>query len=103
MAVVYRVAGDVHTQPPQQGLILGGDDVGAVSLAALQLAQLIQGQLHRVVGGGADGQGDQHVGQIHGCEAHSTSIISAEDEALLRRLGVNITCDPVYDSPMLTQ
>ena len=41
--------------------------------------------------------------QLHGCEAHSTSIISAEDEALLRRLGVNITCDPVYDSPMLTQ
>ncbi|MBR0375084.1 MAG: DUF1846 family protein, partial [Firmicutes bacterium] len=40
--------------------------------------------------------------QLQGCEAHSTNIISAEDEALLRRLGVNITCDPVYDSPMLT-
>ncbi|MBO7667090.1 MAG: DUF1846 domain-containing protein [Firmicutes bacterium] len=40
--------------------------------------------------------------QLQGCEAHSTNIISAEDEALLRRLGVNITCDPVYDSHMLT-
>ena len=38
---------------------------------------------------------------LFGCEAHCTSIISNEDEAMLRRLGVNITCDAVYDSKMV--
>ena len=37
--------------------------------------------------------------QLCNCEAHCTAMLSAQDEEMLRRLGVRITCDPVrYES-----
>ena len=36
--------------------------------------------------------------ELSGCEAHSTVILSQVDEELFRKLGMNLTCDPVYDS-----
>lgn len=31
---------------------------------------------------------------LRGCEAHCTVLLSSADEEMLRRLGVNVTCDP---------
>lgn len=39
--------------------------------------------------------------RLHGCEAHCTVMLAAADESMLHRLGVNITCDPVYQSDIL--
>ena len=39
--------------------------------------------------------------RLHGCEAHCTVMLTAADESMLHRLGVNITCDPVYQSDIL--
>jgi len=33
---------------------------------------------------------------LRGCEAHCTTMLSHTDEDMLRRLGVRITCDPVF-------
>jgi uncharacterized protein (UPF0371 family) len=33
---------------------------------------------------------------LRGCEVHSSVILSAVDEKTFKRLGVNLTCDPVY-------
>ena len=32
-----------------------------------------------------------------GCDAFFSVIISAEDEELLRRLGINVSCEPKYE------
>ena len=34
--------------------------------------------------------------KLRGCEAHSSVILSAVDEKVFKRLGVNITCEPQY-------
>ena len=34
--------------------------------------------------------------ELNGCEAHSSVILSTTDERLLRKLGINITCEPQY-------
>ena len=39
--------------------------------------------------------------QLKNCEAHSTVILSAVDDNTFRRLGVNLTCDPSYQSHKL--
>ncbi|MCF0173419.1 MAG: DUF1846 family protein, partial [Bacteroidales bacterium] len=39
--------------------------------------------------------------QLKGCEVHSSVIISAADVSTFRRLGVNLTCEPVYQSKNL--
>ena len=39
--------------------------------------------------------------QLKGCEAHSTVILPAVDDNTFRRLGVNLTCDPSYQSHKL--
>ena len=39
--------------------------------------------------------------ELKGCEAHSTVILSAADANTFRRIGVNLTCDPRYQSHKL--
>jgi uncharacterized protein (UPF0371 family) len=39
--------------------------------------------------------------QLKNCEAHSTVILSAVDDNTFRRLGVNLTCDPTYQTHKL--
>ena len=34
---------------------------------------------------------------LKGCDAHFTVILSDEDDQLLRRLGINVTCEPQYE------
>ncbi len=41
------------------------------------------------------------VGGLNGCEAHSTVILSQVDQDVFRKLGVNLTCEPVYQSKKL--
>ncbi len=36
--------------------------------------------------------------QLHGCEAHATYILPTSEETTLKKLGINITCDPVFTS-----
>jgi uncharacterized protein (UPF0371 family) len=39
--------------------------------------------------------------KLRGCEAHSTVILSKVDENIFHKLGVNITCEPQYQSKKL--
>ena len=39
--------------------------------------------------------------QLKGCEVHTSVILSAVDENVFRRLGVNLTCDPKYQTHKL--
>lgn len=39
--------------------------------------------------------------KLRGCEAHSTVILSRVDENIFHKLGVNITCEPQYQSKKL--
>ena len=39
--------------------------------------------------------------RLNGCEVHSSVILSHVDEDLFKHLGMNITCDPVYQSNKL--
>ncbi len=39
--------------------------------------------------------------QLHGCEAHSSVILSHQDEELFRKLGINITFEPKYQTERL--
>ena len=41
--------------------------------------------------------------KLRGCEMHSTVILSQVDERTLKRLGVNVTCDPQFQSNRLYQ
>ena len=36
------------------------------------------------------------IGGLHGCDAHSTVLLSQVDLDVFRKLGINITCEPVY-------
>ncbi len=38
---------------------------------------------------------------LKGCQAHSTTILSNNDEQTLRKLGIDITCDPEYPTESL--
>ena len=38
---------------------------------------------------------------LRGCEAHSTVILSRVDESVFQKLGINITCEPQYQSKKL--
>ncbi len=38
----------------------------------------------------------QQLDKLRGCEVHSSVILSAVDERVLRRLGVNLTCEPAF-------
>ena len=39
--------------------------------------------------------------ELAGCEAHSSVILSNVDDSVLRRLKVNLTCEPVYETNKL--
>jgi uncharacterized protein (UPF0371 family) len=41
------------------------------------------------------------VGGLAGCEAHSTVILSQVDQDVFRKLGINLTCEPVYQTKKL--
>ena len=43
----------------------------------------------------------ESVGDLAGCEAHSTVILSQVDLDVFRKLGINITCEPVYQTKKL--
>ena len=43
----------------------------------------------------------QQIERLEGSELHSTVILSQVDENLLRKLGVNVTCEPVYETNKL--
>ncbi len=38
----------------------------------------------------------QELGKLKGSEAHSTVMLTDEDKNVLRKLGINVTMDPVY-------
>ena len=41
-------------------------------------------------------QAMEQLGKLRGCEVHSSVILSAVDEKVFKRLGVNLTCQPRY-------
>ncbi len=43
----------------------------------------------------------QQLPKLSGCEAHSTVILSRVDENIFQKLGVNITCEPKYQTKKL--
>lgn len=43
----------------------------------------------------------QQLPKLRGCEAHSTVILSRVDENVFHKLGINITCEPQYQSKKL--
>jgi uncharacterized protein (UPF0371 family) len=43
----------------------------------------------------------QQLSKLRGCEAHSTVILSRIDENVFQKLGINITCEPQYQSKKL--
>lgn len=43
----------------------------------------------------------EQLSRLEGCEMHSTVILSQVDKNLLNRLGIHLTCDPVYQSNRL--
>ena len=45
----------------------------------------------------------EKLSELRGCEVHSTVILSPKDETIFRRLGVNLTCEPNYQTTKLYQ
>ncbi len=43
----------------------------------------------------------QQLPKLRGCEAHSTVILSRVDESVFQKLGINITCEPQYQTKKL--
>ena len=43
----------------------------------------------------------EQLSKLKCCEVHSSVILSAVDEKVFKRLGVNLTCDPAYQSKKL--
>ena len=41
------------------------------------------------------------LGELRGCEAHSSVILSHQDEEIFKRLGMNITLEPRYQTEKL--
>ena len=40
----------------------------------------------------------EQLGNLRGCEVHSTVMLSQIDEKVFKRLGINLTCEPNYHS-----
>ena len=36
------------------------------------------------------------IGELNGCEAHCTYILSSAEEQTLKKLGINVTCEPIF-------
>lgn len=45
----------------------------------------------------------EQLGQLRGCEMHSSVILSEGDVHTLKKLGLNLTCEPTYESKRLYQ
>ncbi len=43
----------------------------------------------------------QQLEKLQGCEVHSTVILSQVDESVLKKLGINLTCEPKYQTKKL--
>ncbi|MEG0751788.1 MAG: DUF1846 domain-containing protein [Oscillospiraceae bacterium] len=43
----------------------------------------------------------EQIQKLTGCEAHSSVILSQVDDNVFRRLGINLTCEPVYQTKRL--
>lgn len=43
----------------------------------------------------------EKLSELEGCEAHSSVILSQVDDSVFKKLGVNLTCEPVYQSQKL--
>ncbi|MBQ3072357.1 MAG: DUF1846 domain-containing protein [Oscillospiraceae bacterium] len=43
----------------------------------------------------------QQLENLRGCEAHSTVLLSEVDVSVMKKLGINLTCEPVYQSKKL--
>ncbi len=43
----------------------------------------------------------QQLPKLHGCELHSTVILAAADEHALRKLGINVTSEPIHETKKL--
>ena len=43
----------------------------------------------------------KHLEQLRGCEVHSSVILSSVDEATFHKLGINLTCEPKYQTEKL--
>ena len=43
----------------------------------------------------------KQLSKLQGCDAHSTVILSRVDENVLHKLGINITCEPQYQTKKL--
>ena len=43
----------------------------------------------------------KQLGKLRGCEAHSTVILAQVDDNVFRNLGVNLTCEPNYQTKKL--
>jgi len=43
----------------------------------------------------------QQLPKLRGCELHSTVILAQVDDSTLRKLGLNITCEPIYQTKKL--
>ena len=43
----------------------------------------------------------QQIQSLKGCEVHSSVILSPVDVNVFRKLGVNLTCEPVYQNKKL--
>ena len=41
------------------------------------------------------------LGELRGCEAHSTVILPQVDADIYRKLGIHLTCEPVYPTKKL--
>ena len=43
----------------------------------------------------------QQLQKLRGCELHSTVILSQVDDSTLKKLGINVTCEPNYQTKKL--
>ena len=43
----------------------------------------------------------QQIEKLKGCEAHSSVILSQVDDSVFRKLGINLTCEPAYQTKKL--
>ena len=42
----------------------------------------------------------EHIPDLRGAEAHSSVILSPVDETIYRKLGIHLTCSPVYEKDL---
>lgn len=61
-------------------------------LVALSISAAMSGEAERAV---------KHLVDLRGCEAHSTVILSQVDADIYRKLGINLTCEPNYQTKRL--